>query len=105
MKMLRNFSPDKEILDLNHHNTLFSQTLSLILGHLFQELEKRHKTGRSSCKSGFKERFTVMAFIQLATRRSMRDGLRCLTAAHINIRVDSDIKNEARRFSPLWNWT
>jgi len=71
----------KEILNMAHHNTLFSQTLSLIPRHLFQKLEAKHKTGRSSRKFGFKEQFTVMAFIQLAARRSMRDGLRCLEAA------------------------
>jgi len=64
-----------------HHTTLFSQTLSLIPRHVFQKLENRHKTGRSSRRLGFKEQFTVMAFIQLAARRSMRDGLRCLAAA------------------------
>ena len=63
-----------------HHNTLFSQTLSLIPRHIFQKLEARHKTGRASRRFGFKEQFTVMAFIQLAARRSMRDGLRCLEA-------------------------
>ena len=63
-----------------HHNTLFSQILSLIPRHLLQKLEARHKTGRASRKFGFKEQFTVMAFIQLAARRSMRDGLRCLEA-------------------------
>lgn len=66
---------------MSYHNTLFSQTLSLIPRHVFQKLEQRHKTGRSSRKFGFKEQFTVMAFIQLAARRSMRDGLRCLEAA------------------------
>ena len=66
---------------MSHHNTLFSQTLSLIPRHVFQKLERRHKTGRSSRQFGFKEQFTVMAFIQLAARRSMRDGLRCLEAA------------------------
>ena len=65
---------------MSHHNTLFSQTLSLIPRHTFQKLESRHKTGRSSRRFGFKEQFTVMAFIHLAARRSMRDGLRCLTA-------------------------
>ena len=66
---------------MSHHNALFSQTLSLIPRHVFQKLESRHKTGRSSRKFGFREQFTVMAFIQLAARRSMRDGLRCLSAA------------------------
>lgn len=63
-----------------HHNTLFSQILSLIPGHVFSSLARRHKTGRSSRQFGFKEQFTVMAFIQLAARCSLRDGLRCLAA-------------------------
>jgi len=81
MKDLHKLLPHKEILDLSHHNTLFTQTLSFIPRHVFQKLEHRHKTGRSSRRFGFKEQFTVMAFIQLAAGRSMRDGLRCLSAA------------------------
>jgi IS4 transposase len=53
----------------------------LIPRNIFQKLEHRHKTGRSTRQFGFKEQFTVMAFIQLAARRSLRDGLRCLEAA------------------------
>jgi len=79
--VLRKPPHSKEILNMSHHNTLFSQTLSLIPRHVFQQLEARHKTGRISRKFGFKEQFTVMAFIQLAARRSMRDGLRALSAA------------------------
>jgi hypothetical protein len=79
-EILHNILPHKEILNLSHHNTLFSQMLSLIPRHVFQKLEHRHKTGRASRRFGFKEQFTVMAFIQLAARRSMRDGLRCLEA-------------------------
>jgi hypothetical protein len=71
----------KEILNMSHHNTLFSQTLALIPRHIFQKLELRHKTGRTSRKFGFKEQFTAMAFLQLAARRSMRDGVRALSAA------------------------
>jgi len=56
---------NKEILDLAHHNTLFSQALSFIPRPVFQKLEHKHKTGRSSRGFGFKEQFTVMAFIQL----------------------------------------
>ena len=78
MRILHNPLHTKEILNMAHHNTLFSQTLSLIHRHVFQKLEAKHKTGRASRKFGFKEQFTVMAFIQLAARRSMRDGLRCL---------------------------
>lgn len=81
MEKLHNVLPHKAILDLSHHAALFSRTLSLIPGHVFQKLERRHKTGRSSRKSGFNEQFTAMVFIQLAARRFMRDGLRCLTAA------------------------
>ena len=71
----------KEILDLAHHNTLLSQLLSLIPGHVFQSLEKKHQCGRSSRRFGFKPQFLVMAFIHLTARTSLRDGLRCLTAA------------------------
>jgi hypothetical protein len=85
----------KEILNLSHHTTLFSQTLSFIPRHVFQKLEKRHKTGRASRKFGFKEQFTVMAFIQLAARRSMRDGLRCLEAAGSRL-YHWGLKNVAR---------
>ena len=35
MKMLRKLLPHKGILDLSHHNTLFSQALSLIPGRVF----------------------------------------------------------------------
>ena len=80
---------------MSHHNTLFSQTLSLIPRHVFQKLEHRHKTGRSSRKFGFKEQFTVMAFVQLAARRSMRDGLRCLSAAGSRL-YHWGLKNVAR---------
>lgn len=80
---------------MSQHNTLFSQTLSLIPRHVFQKLEHRHKTGRSSRKFGFKEQFTVMAFIQLAARRSMRDGLRCLSAAGSRL-YHWGLKNVAR---------
>ena len=80
---------------MSHHNTLFSQTLSLIPRHVFQKLEHRHKTGRSSRKFGFKEQFAVMAFIQLAARRSLRDGLRCLSAAGSRL-YHWGLKNVAR---------
>ncbi|WP_143142633.1 DUF4372 domain-containing protein, partial [Desulfovibrio desulfuricans] len=33
---------------MSHHTTLFSQLLSLIPGHVFEKLERKHKTGRSS---------------------------------------------------------
>ena len=80
---------------MEHHTTLFSQTLSLIPRHIFQKLEHRHKTGRSSRRFGFKEQFTVMTFIQLAARRAMRDGLRCLAATK-NRLYHFGLKNVAR---------
>lgn len=79
--ILRKPLQTKEILNMSYHNNLLSQTLSLIPRHVFQKLQARHKTGRASRQFGFKEQFTVMAFIQLAARRSMRDGLRALSAA------------------------
>ena len=77
---------------MSYCNTLLSQTLALIPRHVFQKLENRHRTGRSSRKFGFKEQFTVMAFIQLAARRSLRDALRCFVSAgrrlyHLGLRV------------------
>ena len=80
---------------MSYRTTLFSQTLSFIPRHVFQKLERKHKTGRSSRRFGFKEQFTVMAFIQLAARRSMRDGLRCLAAAG-NRLYHWGLKNVAR---------
>ena len=72
MEMLHNAMPDKEILDLSHNTRLFSQALSLILGHVFQKLEKQRKTGRLSRAFGFKERFTVMAFVQRMLSRAIK---------------------------------
>jgi len=95
MRILHNPLHIKEILNMAHRTTLFSQTLSLIPRHVFQKLEAKHKTGRSSRRFGFKEQFTVMAFMQLAARRSMRDGLRCLAAAG-NRLYHWGLKNVAR---------
>jgi len=70
----------KEILDMAHSNTLFAQILSLIPRHEIKFLEDKYKCGRSSRQFGFKQQLTVMIFIQLAARCSLRDGLRCLTS-------------------------
>jgi len=66
---------------LAHHNTLLSQLLSLMPGHVFKSLEDKHQCGRSSRHLGFKRQFIVLAFIHLSARTSLRDGLRCLAAA------------------------
>lgn len=63
-----------------HSNTLFAQILSLIPRHEIKFLEDKYKCGRSSRQFGFKQQLAVMIFIQLASRCSLRDGLRCLRA-------------------------
>lgn len=65
---------------MSHVSTPFGEILHLIPRHIFQKLEKRHVSGRSSRKFGFKEQFTVMAFIMLAASRSLRDALASLRA-------------------------
>ena len=75
-----------------HYNTLLSQMLALVPRYVFQKLERRHQTSRSPRKLGFKEQFTIMAFIQLAARRSLRDALRCFESVgrrlyHLGLRT------------------
>lgn len=65
---------------MSHVSTPFSEILQLIPRHVFQKLEKRHACGRKSRKFGFKEQFTVMAFVMLAASRSLRDALASLKA-------------------------
>ncbi len=65
---------------MSHVSTPFSEILQLIPRHVFQKLEKRHASGRSSRKFGFKEQFSFMAFFMLAASRSMRDALASLKA-------------------------
>jgi hypothetical protein len=78
IKELRKPLQPKEFLNMAHSSTLLSQMPAFIPRHVFQKLEKRHKTGRASRQLGFKEQFTVMSFLHLAARRSLRDGLRGL---------------------------
>lgn len=61
---------------MSHTTTPFGEILQLIPRHIFQKLEKRHACGRKSRKFGFKEQFTVMAFVMLAASRSLRDVLK-----------------------------
>jgi hypothetical protein len=65
--------------------------LSLIPRPVFSALEKRHITGRKPRAFSLWAQFVALAFIQVAARRSMRDGLRNLEAAsghlyHLGIR-------------------
>jgi len=64
-----------------HHNTICSQLLSWIPGHVFQKLDRKYSYGRTPRKLGFKQHFFIMAFIHLAARRSLRGGVRSLAAA------------------------
>lgn len=59
------------------------------------------KTGRAARKRGFKEQFAAMAFSQLAARRFMRDGLRCMAAAE-NRLCRWGLKNVARSTFYAW---
>lgn len=65
---------------MSHTTTPFGEILHLIPRHIFQKLEKRHACGRKSRKFGFKEQFTVMAFVMLAASRSLRDAVASLKA-------------------------
>lgn len=65
---------------MSHVTTPFGEILHLIPRHVFQKLEKRHACGRKSRKFGFREQFTVMAFVMLAASRSLRDALASLKA-------------------------
>ena len=69
-----------EILDMSHVTTPFSEMLHLIPRHVFQKLERRHACDRKSRQFGFREQFTVMAFVMLAASRSLRDALVSLKA-------------------------
>ena len=81
MNNLRNTSTQKEILDVAHSNTVFHQLLSMIPRHIFSTLERKHITGRKPRVFSLWSQFCALTFIQVAARRSMRDGLRNLEAA------------------------
>ena len=63
-----------------HRTTLFAELQRLIPGHVFEKLEHKHKAGRASGKSGFKEQFTVIAFFMLSACATMREGIRNLSS-------------------------
>lgn len=65
---------------MGHVGTPFGKILQLVPRHVFQTLEKRHVCGRKSRKFGFREQFTVMAFIMLVASRSLRYALARLKA-------------------------
>ena len=65
---------------MSHVTTPFNEILHLIPRHVFQKLERRHACGRKSRQFGFREQFTVMAFVMLAASRSLRDALASLKA-------------------------
>ena len=80
MKNVTKQSTQKENLDVTHHNTIFSQVLSQIPRHDFERLEAKHSTGRKPRTFSRWNQFACLAFIHLAARPSMRDGIRNLDA-------------------------
>ena len=61
-----------------HGTTLFGELQRLIPGHVFEKLERKHKTGRASRKFGFKAQFAVISFFMLSACNTMREGIRNL---------------------------
>ena len=57
-----------------HYNTLFNSLLQVIPGHFFKKLESAHNSGRKPRIFTFRQQFIVMAFMQLANRRSLRNA-------------------------------
>jgi len=80
MNLVSKQSITKEILDVAHHNSILNQMLSFIPRHVFQRLEREHHTGRQPRTFSLWNQFVCLAFIQLAGRKSMRDGIRNLQA-------------------------
>lgn len=104
----------KEISDMAHLNTIFHQVLSLIPRHEFEALAREHSTGRRSRTFSRWNQFACLLFIQLAGRRSMRDGIRSLGANirrlyHLGLRsvarstfADANSKRPAEFFQALF---
>jgi hypothetical protein len=80
MKIVPNQLTQKENLDVAHHSTILSQQLSLLPRHVFDNLERKHATGRKARVFTRWSQFVCLAFIHLASRPSMRDGIRNLDA-------------------------
>lgn len=80
MQKVLNCLHPKEIPDMAHGNTIFHQVLSLIPRQEFENLAKKHSTGRASRSFSRWNQFACLLFIHLAGRRSMRDGIRSLGA-------------------------
>jgi len=65
---------------MSHHNTLLHQMLSLVPRHDFQRLARAHPALRAPRTFSFWSHFVHLAFIQLASRASLRDAVRGMTA-------------------------
>ena len=104
----------REVLDMAHANTILHQVLSLISRPEFDALAKEHSTGRRSRVFSRWTQFTCLAFIHLAGRRSMRDGIRSLGTNmkrlyHLGVRgvarstfADANSKRPAEFFQALF---
>ncbi len=114
MQMEPNPLHKKEILDMAHANTIFHQVLSLIPRYEFEVLARKHSTGRRSRTFSRWNQFACLLFIHLAGRRSMRDGIRSLSANisrlyHLGLRsvarstfADANSKRPAEFFQALF---
>ncbi|MEF2231554.1 MAG: DUF4372 domain-containing protein [Pseudodesulfovibrio sp.] len=80
MQMMPNQLHKKDISDIAHGNTIFHQVLSLIPRAEFEALAKKHSTGRAFWSFSRWSQFVCLLFVHLASRRSMRDGIRSLGA-------------------------
>jgi len=78
MKLIAKQYITQENLDVAHNNTILSQLLSLIPRHVFAQIERQHPTARKTRTFSRWNQFVCLAFIHLAARHSMRDGIRNL---------------------------
>ena len=78
MKLVSKQCITKENLDVAHSNTILSQLLSLIPRHVFTQAERDYPTARKTRVFSRWNQFVCLAFIHLAARHSMRDGIRNL---------------------------
>ena len=63
-----------------HINSIFSQFLSLVPRQIFSKLARKHTTGRKERKFSRWSQFVILMFIQITERKSLRAGVRNITA-------------------------
>ena len=70
---------------MGHRNTLFHSMLNFIPRHQFLSLEKQHSTGRKSRKFSRWCQYVHLMFMQLTSRKSLRDGIQTMNSRHENL--------------------